>query len=310
MVTGSRTTVLEHVHQSFQAATARVPAYGQILPFFENLFTLEEASVAVASPDHVPLPPDLQAAGIGIRLPLLDRTRLPYDETAAMDLMLAICREAATATPQLAAGATAIGSSLEGMNGAVQRGLRLYMNDDDQGIRILSAEMNMNETILRFYLYHSTWPSVARQVSWIRDSHVMDGIHWDHGFCPICGSPPDLAFLAENGGRWLVCEFCRHQWSFERIRCPGCSNQDSHSVIYFFSDAEPAYRVHTCDVCKLYIKTVDTRRLERPFYPPLEGILTAHLDMKARRLGFSSSAKIDGLVKSPAYRPAGERRTL
>jgi FdhE protein len=291
MTTGSRTTILEHIHRSFHAAAESLPAYSHILPFFENLFTLQEASVAVASPDHVPLPPDPQKAAIGNQSPLLDRTRLPYDETAAMDLLLALCREAAAATPQLAAGAMAIGSSMEKMNGAVQRGLRLFMNDDDQGIRTLSAELNIDESILRFYLYHSTWPSVACQVSWIRDSHVMDGIHWDRGSCPICGSPPNLALLAENGGRWLVCEFCRHQWPFERIRCPGCGNQDSHSVIYFFSDAEPAYRIHTCGICKLYIKTVDTRRLERPFYPPLEGIVTSHLDLKARGLGFRNGRK-------------------
>jgi FdhE protein len=292
MATESRTTSLEHIHRSFQAAAESLPAYGHILPFFENLYTLQEAAVAVASPELVPLPSDAQSIGIESRLPLLDRTRLPYDETAAMDLLLAICREAAAASPQLAAGATAIGSGLERMNGAIQRGLRLFMGADAPGIRTLSAELNMDESILRFYLYHSTWPSVACQVIWIRQSHIMDGIHWDHGSCPVCGSLPDLAFLAENGARWLVCEFCRHLWPFKRIRCPGCGNQDSHSVIYFFSDAEPAYRVHTCAVCRLYIKTVDTRRLARPFYPPLEKLVTAHLDMKARGLGFSSCAKI------------------
>ena len=288
MTTGSQTTILKHIHQSFQAAAESMQAYGHILPFFENLFTLQEAAVAVVSPDLVPQPPDLQTAEIESQLPLLDRNHLPYDETAAMDLLLAICREATSATPQLAAGAAAIGSGLEKMNGAIQRGLRLFMGADDQGIHALSMELFLDESILRFYLYHSTWPSVARQVTWIRESHAMDGIHWGHGFCPVCGSPPELAFLAENGERWLVCEFCRYQWPFKRIRCPGCGNQDSHSVIYFFSDAEPAYRVHTCDICKFYIKTVDTRRLARPFYPPLEGIVTAHLDLKARGLGFKS----------------------
>jgi FdhE protein len=291
MTAGTRTTILENIHQSFQAAAESLPAYRHILPFFENLFTLQEAAVAAASPAPVPLPPDLETAGSENRLPLLNRSRLPYDETAAMDLMLAICREAASASHQLAAGAATISSGLEKMNGAVRRGLRLFMGADDPGIRTLSAEMNMDESILRFYLYHSTWPSVACQVIRIRESRIMDGIHWDRGSCPVCGSPPDLAFLADNGERLLVCEFCRHTWPFKRIRCPGCGNQDSHSVIYFFSDAEPAYRVHTCGVCKLYIKTVDRRRLARPFYPPLEKIVTAHLDMKARGLGFSTCTK-------------------
>jgi FdhE protein len=288
MTTGSRSTTLEHIHKSFQAAGESLPAYGHILPFFETLFTLQEAGVAVTAPDPVPMPPGLQTVGIESRLPLLDRARIPYDEAAAMDLLLAISREAAAATPQLAAGATAIKSGLDNKNGAIQRGLRLFMGADFPEIRTLSAELDMDESILSFFLYHSTWPSVARQVAWIRDSHAMDGIHWDQGSCPVCSSSPDLAFLAENGGRWLACEFCRHQWSFNRIRCPFCGSQDSHGVVYFFSDAEPAYRVHTCDACKMYIKTVDTRRLARPFYAPLEGIVTAHLDMKVRGLGFQN----------------------
>lgn len=287
MITAGRTSNLEHIHQSFQAAAQSLPAYARILPFFETLFTLQEAAVAMASPDPAPLPPDTRKKGIKSRLSLLDRTRIPYDEPAAVSLLLSICREADTATAQLAEGAAVILSDLEKKSGAVQRGLRLFMGADAQGIHTLSAELNMDASILRFFLYHGVWPSVARHVDRIRDSRAMDGIHWDQGNCPVCGSPPDLAYLAENGGRRLVCGFCRHHWPLQRIQCPYCGNQDSRGVIFFFSDPEPAYRVYTCKECNMYIKTVDTRRLPRPFYPPLEGIVTAHLDLKTRGLGFS-----------------------
>jgi FdhE protein len=285
MTTG-RTTVLEHVHQSFQGAVQSLPAYAHILPFFETLFTLQEAGVAVASPDPAPLPPDTRKKGIKSRLPLLDRARIPYDEPAAVSLLLSICREAETATSQLAEGAAVILSDLEKRSGSVKRGLRLFMGADHQGIHALSAELNMDASILSFYLYHGTWPSVACQVARIRNSHALDDIHWDQGSCPVCGSPPDLAYLSENGERRLICGFCRHQWPLQRIRCPHCGNQDSHSAIFFFSDTEPAYRIYTCKACKMYLKTVDTRRLTRPFYPPLEGIVTAHLDLKTQGLGF------------------------
>jgi FdhE protein len=287
MLTADRTTILEHIHQSFQTATRSLTAYAHILPFFEILFTLQEAAVAVASPDPVPQPQDGDTKGTQIRLPLLDRSRIPYDEPAAVNLLLAICREAGTATAQLAEAAAAIRYDLGKKNGSIQRGLRLFMGADHQGINALSIELDVDVSILRFFLYHSVWPSVARQVDRIRDNHAMERLPWDQGNCPLCGSPPSLAFLTENGGRRLVCGFCRHQWPLRRIRCPHCGNQDSHSIIFFFSDSEPAYRVHTCNVCKTYIKTVDTRRLLRPFYPPLEGIVTAHLDLRTRGLGFS-----------------------
>jgi FdhE protein len=287
-----RTTILEHIHMSFQAAAQSLPAYVHILPFFETLFTLQEAGVAVASPDPAPVPPDKPSTGAEGRLPLLDRAHIPYDEPAAISLLLAICREAATATPQMAEGAMVLLSDMENKDGAVRRGLRMFMGADHQGLKALSSELNMDPTILRFFLYHGTWPSVARQVGWILNRISMDDDEWDLGSCPMCGSPPDLAFLSENGQRRLVCGFCRHQWPLKRINCPYCGNRDSHSVIFFFSDAEPAYRVYTCKVCKMYIKTVDTRRLTRPFYPPLEGIVTTHLDLKTRGLGFKESSPL------------------
>jgi len=147
--------------------------------------------------------------------------------------------------------------------------------------------LSMDVSILLFFLYHSTWPSIARQAALITDRFEIE-TDWDQGYCPVCGSSPGLAFLAENGGRVLVCEFCRHQWPFKRILCPSCGNDDSNSINYFFNEGEPTYRVYTCDACKKYIKTVDTRRLSRPFYSPLEGIVTTHLDMKAQEMGYQS----------------------
>jgi FdhE protein len=291
MMTADRANNLEHIHQSFQAAAQSLPAYAHILPFFETLFTLQEAAVAMAHPDPAALPQDTREKRIKSRLPLLDRAHIPYDGPAAVSLLLAICREADTATFQLAEGGAAIISDLRKKSGAVQRGLRLFMDADHQGLQALSAALKMDASILSFFLYHGVWPSVARQVEWIRDKHILNKIQWDQGGCPICGSPPDLGFLAENGGRRLVCGFCRHQWPFQRIRCPHCGNQDSHSIIFFFNDPEPAYRVYTCKVCRMYIKMVDTRRLSRPFYPPLERIVTSHLDLKTRQLGFKNQSR-------------------
>jgi FdhE protein len=283
MTTG-RASNLEHIHRSFKAAAQSLSSYARILPFFETLFTLQEAAVAAASPEPAPL----NTNGTRNELPLLDRTRIPYDEPAAVDLLLAICREADTATAPLAEGAAAILSDLQKKGGGVQRGLRLFISADHRAIHALGEEMHTDPSILNFFFYHGVWPSLALQVGRVLDSHALDGIQWDLGSCPLCGSPPDLAYLAENGTRWLNCGFCRHQWPLQRIRCPYCGNQDSHSIIFYFSDPEPAYRVYTCKVCRMYIKSVDTRRLSRPFYPPLEGIVTAHLDLKTQGLGFRS----------------------
>jgi FdhE protein len=47
-----------------------------------------------------------------------------------------------------------------------------------------------------------------------------------------------------------------------------------------------------CDNCKKYIKTLDTRKVERLIYPPLEQISTIHLDIKAQEMGFVPGIKL------------------
>ena len=280
---------LKHIHDSFQAAFESLPAYRHILPFFESLFTLQEAAVAVTSPEPAEIASEVRAAKLEGKLPLMDRDRLPYDKPAALVLLQAICREAATATAQLAAGAEAINAGLEKKSAVIERGLDLFISADRQGIHDLSAELPMDESILLFFLYHSIWPSIARQADLMMDSNQTAKI-WDQGYCPVCGSSPGLALLTENGARILVCEFCRHQWPFKRILCPSCGNTDAKSISYFFNEEDHSYRVYTCDVCRKYLKTVDTRQLTRPFYPPLESIVTAHLDLKAQQMGYQGIA--------------------
>jgi FdhE protein len=278
---------LKHIHDSFQAAFDSLPPYRHMLPFFETLYTLQEAALPATSPEPVKMTPEERAARLEGQMPLMDRSRLPYDKPAALVLLEAICREAATATPPLAAGARTIKTVLEEKRESIERGLDLFMDADLERIRDLSAALSMDESILLFFLYHSTWPSIARQADSITDSNQAETI--DHkGYCPVCGSPPSLAFLTENGARILVCGFCRHQWPVKRILCPSCGNNDSKSISYFFSEEDQTYRVYTCDICRKYLKTVDTRQLTRPFYPPLESIITTHLDLKARQMDFQS----------------------
>jgi FdhE protein len=47
-----------------------------------------------------------------------------------------------------------------------------------------------------------------------------------------------------------------------------------------------------CDRCKKYIKALDTRKVDRLIYPPLEQISTLHLDIKAQEMGFEPGIKL------------------
>jgi FdhE protein len=59
--------------------------------------------------------------------------------------------------------------------------------------------------------------------------------------------------------------------------------------LYLYSDEEKEYRVDACGSCRSYIKTVDTRVLNRPSYPPLEQVASLHLDLKAAEAGYTAA---------------------
>ena len=119
------------------------------------------------------------------------------------------------------------------------------------------------------------------------------------GITTVMGGP-HVTFLPEEalahtdyvirgeGERFLVCSFCSHEWRTARIGCPFCENKDQKTLHYFFSDEEKDYRVHVCDQCKKYVKTIDTRKMERPFHLRVEQISTLHLDMLAQEKGLES----------------------
>ena len=70
------------------------------------------------------------------------------------------------------------------------------------------------------------------------------------------------------------------------MACAFCSNSDSASLEYAYSDDEPEYRLNLCAKCRQYLKVVDSRKLDRRFYPPLEQVVSLHLDLLAAEKGF------------------------
>ncbi len=98
--------------------------------------------------------------------------------------------------------------------------------------------------------------------------------------------------LGGEGARFRVCGFCWHQWPLKRIECSFCGNSDGKTLFYFFNEQEKEYRVDCCDACKKYLKTVDNRKIDRIFYPPLEQVATLHLDIMARERGFETGAPL------------------
>jgi FdhE protein len=114
---------------------------------------------------------------------------------------------------------------------------------------------------------------------------------WRRGYCPVCGSSPDLAFLEkEHGARWLLCSRCDAEWLFQRLECPYCGNQDQQTLS-FFTDDEGFYRLYVCERCKCYLKALDLRKTESEILLPLERLYTLDIDAQAKEYGYKPYQK-------------------
>lgn len=283
---------VKQVHDSFQKAIENEPAYKEILPFFQSLYEMQVAALEATRPEEISLPPEILKAKLTGEMPLIERQQVTLDQASATLLLRAILTAAKSANHQLAAAANLLKEYLDTDESPLEQGHRMFLDKDRDGLRRLCEKIGIAVEMLDFFLYNSIWPSLARHARRLSTEHKLNG-SFHKGYCPICGALPEISFLSETGQRFLVCRFCRHQWSVKRIQCPFCGNNEAETIGYHFSDDDKARRIDTCDQCKNYIINIDTRHLSRAFYPPLEALVATHLDIKAEQLGYQRAVDLN-----------------
>ena len=262
------------------------PAYQTFINFYEKIFTAQEASKNQIDIAPIQISNEMLSLKTKEKFPLIDIADFVVDMKSALKLFIDICKTAKRTNEHLADAAQKI---LNAINGALDPKALFtsLLNGDDKKFEEVAKELGAEKNVLAFITYSSLKPSItlcAEQLSIYLDKKDL----WQQGYCPICGSPPVLSMLQGEGKRFLICSFCWHKWPVKRVFCPFCNTTDSSIVHYFFSENEKEYRVYTCENCKKYIKTIDTKNAERRIYPSLEHVVTLHLDMKANEMGFSS----------------------
>jgi FdhE protein len=262
------------------------PAYAEMLDFYERLFMAQESSKKQIDIDPIRIPDEKLSVKIREKFPLINIAEFTVDIEAAKKLFVSICETATKTNAAMSASTRQILTSIDATLDLETLFTSILKGNDgpfEKAAKVASIEKN----VLTFITYSSIKPSVtlcAEQLS----VYLKQQDPWQKGYCPICGSSPVLSMLEGEGERSLICSFCWHQWPVKRVFCPHCDTTDSNILHYFFSENEKEYRVYTCENCKKYIKTIDMRNSERRIYPPLEHVVTMHLDMKANEMGFSS----------------------
>ncbi len=174
--------------------------------------------------------------------------------------------------------------------------IRAWLDEKRQQIEVLAAEYlregrvregeeaGLDGDLLAFILNNALRPFLRAQAQAL--ALCVDDSTWYRGRCPICGGEPDLAALErESGRRRLLCSRCDSEWTFQRIGCPFCGNDDPLQLAYYPSD-DGIYRLNVCEHCRRYLKTIDLRQVAGERLLPAERILTVAMDVAALDAGY------------------------
>jgi FdhE protein len=108
--------------------------------------------------------------------------------------------------------------------------------------------------------------------------------------CRACYGKPQLSYLEaheqEGSMRHLQCCTCLSSWTFRRVVCANCLEEDPRKLGYFSSPDLGHVRVETCDTCKYYIKGIDLS-VSGLAVPLVDEVASAPLDIWARQQGYT-----------------------
>ena len=112
------------------------------------------------------------------------------------------------------------------------------------------------------------------------------------GTCPVCGEPATLSWVGDRtslqgGDRRLWCGLCHTDWPYGRVRCARCGSRSSTVLRYTHTEEDPGHRLHVCDACHGYIRTVFKDEVPHMFSPLVEEVVSSHLHAAAAELGYT-----------------------
>ncbi len=279
------------IERAARKLAERRPAYATMLAFYTDVFCAQEDSKGDLDLEPIRLTADTVAARQREGQPLVDIAAFRVDTASAERLTREICRLITAHQTQIQDAAERLAIAFEQRDFDPEQLFRSLLLSDDGYLPATADRIGIDRKALTFISYHGIQPSIASCAAQLAHHLDSDDVRRISG-CPVCGSAPGLALLAHEGRRVLCCSFCRHHWRAPRVFCALCANTRAGQLHYLFAEDENDLRVDVCDHCRQYLKSVDTRDLARPVFPPLEQIASLHLDMIATQKGYTSGIDI------------------
>lgn len=279
-------SVVTEIEKAAEILRRDRPFYESLLDFYAGVFIAQEKARR-----HLELKPSAQSKElVSLKLregfPLAGPGEFRIDENNSEALLKTLCRMAMQSNEKLKDAAEKLVRAVKSHMISPPLLFQAFLSADDSYLDTVAGNLSIEQRVLAFFIYNSVKPSLVAGAEHLATLLPPDRSMNDA--CPVCGGQPAMAVLEDEGRRCVFCSFCGHKRRVPRLYCAFCGNDAQKSLGYFYSAEEPEYRVDTCERCKSYLKTVDKRQLNRPFYPPIEQVCTQHLDMRAQEAGYHS----------------------
>jgi FdhE protein len=221
--------------------------------------------------------------------PLFSREDLPLDVEAASLLFCRLLEHLSSRERKDKAALENALRRVETDSQWITSVITAFLSNDETTIVNMAEEVSLEPMVLKFLTHMALKPSLNSLKESVSQRIQKDS--WNYGYCPLCGSSPDMAYLNEEGKRFLHCELCDSAWYYPRLKCPFCENSEPKELGYFASEEEEGFRVDFCRKCSRYIKTLDMRVIDSPEPLELQNLITLHLDILAHEQGFKSAPR-------------------
>jgi FdhE protein len=273
----------EAVRLAAEGIIAARPAYRELITFYARIFTAQEEARPRIRLECIHPAEELIRVKRQEQMPLVMASEMVFDPQVSENLLQELCRTAIDCGSGLAGAAR----TLSGQAGRVATLFAPFLKGQEPEVIAGAEEMGIEPRSLAFFLYHCLRPSLCECAAQLA-AHLDPSLSGEQGYCPVCGSPPAIGWLEGDGQRHLSCSFCWHMWPVNRAVCLFCGNRSQEGLLYLYSEEEKEYRIDACGSCRKYLKTVDTRVLNRQVYPALEQVASLHLDLKAAEEGYTA----------------------
>ncbi|WP_432737457.1 formate dehydrogenase accessory protein FdhE [Maridesulfovibrio sp. FT414] len=278
------------VQAGLLALRKRMPALENIFDAFGPLVKAQEKADELLESWEGFIIPDAYAPRFEQGVPLLAEMKMPEPGELYREVFKLMAAAVVEGLPACADKGDEIAAAADDADNLNELAQALWDEESDQ-IFALAEEWSVDEQMLAFVGMLSLKAFMVRMES--ESAKKIEHMQWLKGYCPVCGTFPDMALLkrsgednaylkSHGGQRWLHCSGCGHEWRFKRNMCPWCESEDYSKLRYMQSDENTNERVDMCDSCKHYFVTIDTRELVEEPDPRVAPLGLVHLDIRAQ----------------------------